>query len=119
MQKIDRIEADIKYYLSKIIAEELKSPNLTGMITITAVKTTKDLKFAKVYVSIFGSKDESKCMEQLVNCKGFVRKALAGMLKARNIPEILFELDNSMEYGSHMNKVIKDLNIPKAVEEDK
>lgn len=118
MQKIDRIEADIKYYLSKIITEELKSPNLTGMITITSVKTTKDLKFAKVYVSIFGSKNDSKCIEQLKNCKGFVRKSLASKLKARNIPEILFELDDSMEYGSHMNKVIKELNIPKATEEE-
>lgn len=118
MQKIDRVEADIKYYLSKIIAEELKSPNITGMVTVTSVKVTKDLKFAKVYVSIFGSKSEDKCIEQLKNCKGFVRKSLASKLKARNIPEILFELDDSIEYGSHMNQVIKDLNITKAVERD-
>lgn len=118
MQKIDRIEADIKYYLSKIIAEELNSPNITGMITVTSVKVTKDLEFAKVYVSIFGSKSEDKCLEQLKNCKGFVRKSLASKLKARNIPQILFELDDSMEYGSHMNKVIKDLNISKEIKEE-
>ncbi len=118
MQKIDRIEADIKYYLSKIIAEELKSPNITGMITVTAVKVTKDLEFAEVYVSIFGSKSSDKCLEQLKNCKGFVRKSLAQKLKARNIPQILFKLDDSMEYGSHMNKVIKELNITKEIKED-
>lgn len=113
MQKIERIEADIKYYISKIISEELKSSNITGMITVTSVKVTKDLGFAEVYVSIFGSKSETKCLEQLKNCKGFVRKSLASKLKVRNIPEILFKIDNSAEYGSHMNKVIKDLNISK------
>lgn len=119
MQKIGRIEADIKYHLSKIISEELRNPNLTGIITITAVKTSKDLDIAKVYVSIFESSDEQETFEQLKNSRGYIRKSLASKLKIRNTPEIIFELDNSMEYGSHMDKIIKELNIPKETEEDK
>ena len=51
--RTERIDEDIKYFLSKIIREDLKNPKITGLISITSVNTTKDLRYCKVYVSIF------------------------------------------------------------------
>ena len=111
MHKIDRLEEDIKYYLSRIISERLKNPNVTGIITITSVKVTKDLKYAKVYVSIFNVKNKKAVLEEIKKSKGFIKKELSFSLKARNIPELIFCEDDSMEYGSYMDAKIKSLNI--------
>ncbi len=111
MHKIDRLEEDIKYYLSNIISEKVKNPNVTGIITVTSVKVTKDLKYAKVYLSIFNARSKNKVIEEIRKSKGFIKRELSLVLKARNIPELIFEEDDSMEYGSYMNDVIKKLNI--------
>lgn len=106
---IERINEDIKYYLSKIILEDVKLKKDLAIVTITSVSTTKDLKHAKIYISIFGTKYINQTFEELKKQKGSIKKKLATVLKARNIPDIEFKLDDSMEYGSHMNKVIEDL----------
>ena len=108
---VDRINEDIKYYLSKIIREDIKNPRITGVISITSVNTTKDLRYAKIYVSIFGTKYTHQTFNELKKSSGYIRKQLASMLKARNIPDLVFELDDSMEYGSHMDEVLKKLEL--------
>ncbi len=105
---VDRINEDIKYYVSKIIREDIKNPKITGVISITSVNTTKDLRYAKIYVSIFGTKYTHQTFKK---SSGYIRKCLASMLKARNIPDLVFELDDSMEYGSHMDEVLKKLEL--------
>ena len=109
--RTERIDEDIKYYIDKILRENISKFTSTGIITVTSVKTTKDLRYSKVYVSIFGTKYTHQVFEKLKNSSGFVRKNLAGMLKARNIPDIVFELDDSMEYGEKMDKLIDSLDI--------
>jgi len=111
MHKIDRLEEDIKYYLSRIISEKLKNPNINGIITVTGVKVTKDQKYAKVYLSIFNVKDKTAVLEQIRRTKGYIKRELGLTLKARNIPELIFEEDDSMEYGSYMDEKIRSLNI--------
>lgn len=108
---VDRINEDIKYYVSKIIREDIKNPRITGVISITSVNTTKDLRYAKIYVSIFGTKYTHQTFNELKKSSGYIRKQLASMLKARNIPDLVFELDDSMEYGSHMDEVLKKLEL--------
>lgn len=108
---VDRINEDIKYYVSKIIREDIKNPRITGVISITSVNTTKDLRYAKIYVSIFGTKYTHQTFNELKKSSGYIRKCLASMLKARNIPDLVFELDDSMEYGSHMDEVLKKLEL--------
>ena len=108
---VDRINEDIKYYVSKIIREYIKNPRITGVISITSVNTTKDLRYAKIYVSIFGTKYTHQTFNELKKSSGYIRKQLASMLKARNIPDLVFELDDSMEYGSHMDEVLKKLEL--------
>ncbi len=118
MHKIDRLEEDIKYYLSRIISEKLKSPNIDGIISVTAVKVTKDQKYAKVYLSIFNAKNKSEVLEQIRRAKGYIKRELGLTLKARNIPELVFEEDDSMEYGSYMTEKIKSLNISHKQDEE-
>ncbi len=108
--RTERIDEDIKYYIDKILRENLSKFTNSGIITVTSVKTTKDLRYSKVYVSIFGTKYTHQVFEKLQNAAGFVRKNLASMLKARNIPDIVFELDDSMEYGSKMEQIIKEVS---------
>ena len=109
--RTERIDEDIKYYIDKILRENLSKFTDTGIITVTSVKTTKDLRYSKVYVSIFGTKYTHQTFEKLKNASGFVRKNLAGMLRARSIPDIVFELDDSMEYGEKMDRLIDNLDI--------
>lgn len=111
--RTERIDEDIKYYIDRILRENISKFTSTGIITVTGVKTTKDLRYSKVYVSIFGTKYTHQTFEKLKNASGFVRKNLASMLKARNIPDIVFELDDSMEYGEKMDKLIDNLDIQK------
>lgn len=117
IMRTERVDEDIKYYIDKIIRENISKFTNTGLITVTSVKTTKDLRYSKVYVSIFGTKYTHQVFDKLVKNAGFVRKNLAAMLKARSIPDIVFELDDSMEYGEKMDRLIDNLNIKDDAEE--
>lgn len=110
MQKHERLQQDVKRALTTIISEELKSPNVTGLISITDVKVTPDQKYAKVFVSIYNVNDKESVLLGLMKCAKFIRGSLSRHVKMRNTPELTFVLDDSLEYGSHMNEVFKNLN---------
>ena len=109
MQRHERLEQDVKIALSDIIMNEVKEPSVTGLISVTDVKITPDQKYAKVYVSIYGKENKNKVVDALTKAKGFIKKELGRRVRMRNMPELVFELDNSMEYGEHMDKVIKEV----------
>ena len=109
MQRHERLEQDVKIALSDIIMNEVKEPSVTGLISVTDVKITPDQKYAKVYVSIYGKGNKNKVIEALKKATGFIKKELGRRVRMRNMPNITFELDNSMEYGEHMDKVIKEV----------
>ena len=104
-----RIDEEFRKELSQIINYELKEPNVTGMISVTKVKVTSDLKYAKVFVSILNSKDINKTLEGLKQSAGFIRTELAKTINLRNTPEIIFELDDSLEYGAKIDAILKDI----------
>lgn len=110
MQRHERLQQDVKAAISKIISLELKNPSVTGIISVTDVKITPDEKYAKVYVSIYGAKSKAKCINALKSSASFIRVGLSRMVKMRNTPEIIFEIDDSLEYGAHMDEVFKKLN---------
>ena len=109
MQRHERLEQDVKIALSDIIMNEVKEPSVTGLISVTDVKITPDQKYAKVYVSIFGKQNKNKVVDALKKATGFIKKELGKRVRMRNMPDITFELDNSMEYGEHMDRVIKEV----------
>lgn len=110
MQKIERLQSDVKLAISKIISNELKNPSVTGLISVTDVKITPDEKYAKVYVSIYGAKSKAKTINGLKSSASFIRTNLSKMVKMRNLPELTFEIDDSLEYGAHMDEVFRKLN---------
>ena len=112
--RLNRINEELKKELSQIISFELKNPNVTGMLSVTRVKITPDFKYAKVYISILNSKNTKKTMEGLQESAGFLRSKLAKTVNLRITPELVFELDDSLEYGARIDSILKDLNVNKS-----
>lgn len=108
MVRIERLEQDVRLALSKIISEEVKNTEVTGLISVTSAKITPDEKYAKVYVSVYNA-NKDKVILALNKCSKFIRGSLSRKVKMRNTPEITFVLDDSLEYGFHMDKVIKEV----------
>ena len=108
--RLNRINEELKKEISQIISFELKNPDATGLISVTKVKITPDLKYAKVYVSLLNSKNEEKTIEALKKSAGFLRSLIAKRINLRITPELVFEKDDSMEYGMKIESILKDLN---------
>lgn len=107
--RFGRIDEEFKKEVSQIINYELNNPNVTGMISVTKVKVTTDLSYARVYVSILNSKNIKETLAGLKKSSGFIRSELAKRINLRNTPEIIFELDDSIEYGARIDGILKDI----------
>lgn len=107
--RIERIDEEYRKEISQIISYDLKNPNITGLISVTKVKVTTDLKYAKVYVSILNSKNINETKEGLKKSSGFIRTELAKRINLRNTPELIFEIDDSMEYGAKIDSILKEI----------
>lgn len=109
MERTDRIAEEIKKELSQIIRESIKDPRLPEFVSITAVKVTRDLRYAKVYVSIYGDETKKKdAIEALTHAAGFIRREIGQRISLRYTPEIQFKLDESIEHGMHISKLIEE-----------
>lgn len=111
--RFNRVDEELKREISNIISFELKNPNVTGMISVTKVKVTPDLKYAKVYVSILNSKNIKETMTNLKKSSGFIRSELAKRINLRITPEVIFELDDSLEYGARIDTILKEIGFGK------
>lgn len=107
--RLNRINEELRKEISQIISFELKNPEATGLISVTKVKITPDLKYAQIYVSILNSKSDTKTLEALKKSSGYIRSLVAKRINLRIIPELVFEKDDSMEYGAKIDKIIEDL----------
>ena len=120
--KNTRINMEVQRELSEIIRTEIKDPRVNGAMTsVVAVEVTPDLKYCKAYISVMGSDEEKKdTIAGLRSAEGYVRHQLAKRLNLRNTPEIQFVLDQSIEYGVHMSRLIDEVNkeTPERDEED-
>ncbi|MDP4133649.1 MAG: 30S ribosome-binding factor RbfA [Bacillota bacterium] len=106
--RIDRISEEIKKETSNIL-RDIKDPRMKGMVSILAVKVSKDLSYAKIYVSILGAKeDQLSTMQALKSAAGFVRRELSGRVDLRVTPQVVFELSDSIEHEIHISKMIAD-----------
>lgn len=110
--KIDKINAELLRQLSYVLNYEFKDPRVDAIITVIKVNTTTDLKQAKVYLSILPNSDKSQesMLKVIQNASGFVRNQLKNKLDIRNIPELNFVLDDSIEYGMKIEKLIKEIH---------
>ena len=108
--KNTRINGEVMRELSNII-RDLKDPRIGIMTTVTGVEVAPDLKTCKAYISVLGDEQaKADTIAALKNAKGFIRRELAHTVNLRNTPDIRFILDESIEYGMRMSKLIDEAN---------
>jgi len=102
-----RINEEMKKEISNIIQNDIRDPRITSMVSVIQVDVTKDLKTAKVYVSLFGSEESNKeTLAALKSSSGFIRKEVGHRIKLRLTPEILILEDKSIEHGMHIEELL-------------
>ena len=111
MERTDRIEEEIKKIVGTLIDNGIKDPRVNGLISVTKVDVSKDMKYCKIYVSMLGTKDINEALEGLESAKGVVRKEIGDKIRTFNTPEVKFVYDDSMEYGQHIEEVLNSLDI--------
>ena len=116
--RLARTNDDIQRVLSELL-RNVKDPRVQqGMISVTRVETTGDLRYAKVWLSVYGLQDQKEFKRGLKSASGWLRRELANSMSLRYTPELVFELDHSIEYGAHINRLINDLDIHHTEEGD-
>ncbi len=107
--RLDRTNEDIQRVMSSLL-RTIKDPRVNqGMISVTAVETTGDLRYSKIYLSVLGLKNEKELMKGLKSAAGFLRHELGEALSLRYTPELIFELDKSIERGANISRIINEL----------
>ena len=108
--KNTRINMEVQRELSEIIHSGIKDPRIHPMTSVVAVEVTPDLKYCKAYISVLGDEEAAKAtVEGLRSASSYVRRELARRVNLRNTPEIKFILDQSIEYGVNMSKLIDEV----------
>ncbi len=106
--RIGRINEEIQRELSALI-RTVKDPRVHGMVSVTAVDTTPDLRYAKVFVSVLDKSDISEVIKGLKSASGYLRRELGSALSLRYTPELIFQRDDSIDKGAHILKLLSDL----------
>lgn len=109
--KNTRINEEVHHALSNIIRGEIKDPRIHPMTSVVSVEVAPDLKTCKAYISVLGDEQAQKdTLAGLRSAEGYIRRTLAKTVNLRNTPEIRFIMDQSIEYGVKMSKLIDDVN---------
>ena len=108
-QRIDRISEEVRREVDAIIRDELHDPRVKGTYSITRADVTRDLRYAKIYVSVLEEADREPLLAALKKAAGFIRHELGKRMIIRYAPEILFALDHNIEYGVHIAAVLKQV----------
>ena len=109
--KNTRINTEVQKELSTLISREIKDPRINPMTSVVHVEVAPDLKTAKVYISVLGDEESKQStLRGLKSAASYMRGQLAKSLNLRNTPELTFVIDNSIEYGVHMSKLINEVN---------
>ena len=108
--KNTRINGEVQKALSKLITTEIKDPRISPLTSVVAVEVAPDLKTAKVYISVLGNEEQRQdTLKGLKSAAPFMRSQLAKTINLRNTPELKFVVDQSIEYGVNMSKLISDV----------
>ena len=108
--RLNRIDEEMKKELANIL-REIKDPRVQAMVSVTDVDVTNDLKYAKIYLSIFGTNktEEAETLEALNKAKGFIRHQLSRTLNLRNTPELRLIEDTTIDYGMHIDSLLREV----------
>ncbi|MBU4320160.1 MAG: 30S ribosome-binding factor RbfA [Thermodesulfovibrionales bacterium] len=107
-KRSQRVSDLIREEIADIIMNKVKDPRL-GFVTVTGAKITEDLKIATVYISIFKEEEKETTLEMLNSAKGFIRAELAKRVRMKFIPSLTFRIDESLEYGVRIEKLLREI----------
>ena len=109
--RIGRNNEEIQRELSALIPA-VKDPRVSGMISVTAVETTPDLRYAKAYISVLDKENGERVLKGLRSASGWLRRELGSALKLRYTPELVFQLDDSIDKGAHILELLRSVEGP-------
>ncbi|RNB92054.1 30S ribosome-binding factor RbfA [Brevibacillus fluminis] len=110
--RTNRVGEEIKKELSLLLQRGMKDPRI-GFVTVTGVEVTSDLQQAKVYISVFGSAEQrSDSLAGLQKAKGFLRTEIGRRIKLRHVPDLVFKLDESIDYGNKIETILREISTP-------
>ena len=116
--RINRINEDIRAVLAELLPR-VKDPRVNqGMLSITRVDTTGDLRWCRVFVSVLGDADLKQLKRGLKSAAPWLRRELSGALSLRYTPELIFETDDSIAHGAHIAKLLSELDVGEKSGED-
>ena len=107
-QRIDRISEEVRHEVDRIIREELNDPRISGTFSVTRADVTRDLRYAKIYVSVLEDDKREPLLAALKSASGYIRRALGKGILIRYSPELSFVSDLNIAYGVHIAKVLAD-----------
>ncbi|MDO4484408.1 MAG: 30S ribosome-binding factor RbfA [Clostridia bacterium] len=117
-QRIDRISEEVRREVDKIIRDELSDPRIDGTWSITRADVTRDLRYAKIYVSVLEEDKQADFLKALKSAAGYIRRSLGKNMIIRYAPELSFVIDHNIEYGVHIAKVLADAQKTEAAHDD-
>ncbi|HIT69342.1 MAG TPA: 30S ribosome-binding factor RbfA [Candidatus Aphodomonas merdavium] len=109
--RTDRISEEVRREIDRIIREEVRDPRVCGTWSITRAEVTRDLRYAKVRVSVLEEEQRKPLLAALKSASGFIRRQLGKGLRLRYIPELLFEQDDNIAYGVHIASILSDVSV--------
>ena len=116
--RIDRISEEVRHALDRIIREEMNDPRIEGTWSVTRADVTRDLRYAKVYISVLEDDKADEMIKALKKAAGFIRHELGARVQLRYTPELLFYRDNNIAYGVHISEVLKNVGAGADAETD-
>ena len=107
--RVEKVQEMIKQEVSNIILNDIKDPRVK-FVTVTAVEVANDLRSAKIYISCYGNSEEKVAsLQGLQKALGFIRTEIAKRIQLRFAPELSLQLDNSLEYSEHIQKILREI----------
>ena len=107
--RTDRISEEVRREVDRIIREDVRDPRVTGTWSITRADVPRDLRYAKIRVSVLEEEQRKPLLKALKNAAGFIRRELGKNLRLRYTPELLFEEDDNIAYGVHIASILADV----------
>lgn len=110
-KRINRISEEVRKVVSDLLFNGLKDPRIKPMTSVTRVEVTRDLRFARIYISILGDEiEKQETIEGFKNAKGYIRREIGNRIDLRYVPEPIFILDQSIEEAINLSKLIDEVN---------
>jgi ribosome-binding factor A len=109
--RVERLNSFLRQEISDLIQRYVKDPRLGTFVSVTAVEISRDMRYAKVFISRYGSDlEKADTLKALESASGYIRHELGERMKTRRIPELSFRLDNTMEKAAKVLKIINDIS---------